>query len=149
MSISVLNTNTGAEIDVKDTLQPFDIFIPRDKNTPTLEFSTNNPLVGPDNDFFVHRTEINEKKSSVHIEFELGDKSVQLLVVVKFGQFPEQGPDGCDYVATVPRRMTEGGKATGHYKMYEYYRKTVLGVCFVYLVCFVLYLLLFVSFDLF
>ncbi|XP_041364430.1 uncharacterized protein LOC121379844 [Gigantopelta aegis] len=119
VSISVLNTNTGLEIPVTNTLLPFDIFIPRDINTPRLDFTTNNPLVGPDNDFFVHRTEIREKKSSVHIEFDLGDKNVQLLVAVKFGKFPFQGPGGCDFVGTIPK-VVAGGDPNDKFR-YSYY----------------------------
>lgn len=93
---------------MKNTVKPITLFIPFDPLNPKPEAKHVVPYI-PDRDqeyFYYHTAEINLDRGSLHVNIDIEDPSVQFLVVVRLGAFPNITTKEFDFSCLV-------GPATG------------------------------------
>lgn len=92
MSLSFLDQN-GNEIPVKNTLEPIQMFIPRDPNLLDNEYmlvnvSSNSTLVRNNSQILPNAFVVYPTNASLHIQIKPENLSVGYLALVKFGSSP-------------------------------------------------------------
>jgi len=106
----------GNRLAISDTREQVEIVLSRPDSVQPAALAQHAVMSSQDErvDMFYYQVNVSVNDSSLHIELAELDPAVQLLVLVRFDQFPqlnttEQGTRGWDFMQLLPASMTDIG----------------------------------------
>jgi len=106
----------GNRLAISDTREQVEIVLSRPDSVQPAALAQYAVMSSQDErvDMFYYQVNVSVNDSSLHIELAELDPAVQLLVLVRFDQFPqlnttEQGTRGWDFMQLLPASMTDIG----------------------------------------
>lgn len=102
----------GSHVGISDSEEDIEIVILRDAATVTGEAMEAKPSIAPRNNeyLFYHRSSLEAKDSSIHVQFRPHNNSVQYLVFLRFDDFPNITLGKWDAMQLVPSSMSKAGE---------------------------------------